>query len=73
MTDLGGGYGPQGDQPWHPGDPGSGIPQQPQPVDQTGGWPQVQPDALGQQQYGQQQYGQQGYPQRQYDYVKHQL
>lgn len=64
MTDLGGGYGPQGDQPWHPGDPGYGIPQQPQPVDQTGGWPQVQPDALGQQQYGQQQYGQQGYPQQ---------
>ncbi|WP_431682086.1 endolytic transglycosylase MltG [Kitasatospora sp. KL5] len=59
MTDQGGGYRPQGDQPWHPGDPGYGIPQQPQPVDQTGSW-QVQPDA-----YGQQQYGQQGYPQQQ--------
>ncbi|MEW1913655.1 endolytic transglycosylase MltG [Kitasatospora sp. NPDC085895] len=58
MTDLGGGYRPQGEQPWHPGDPGYGIPQQPQSADQTGSW-QVQPDAFGQQ------YGQQGYPQQQ--------
>lgn len=77
MTDLGGGYRPQGEQPWHPGDPGYGIPQQPQSADQTGSW-QVQPDAFGQQQYGQQgypqqqqqgwqqqpSYGQQGYPQQ---------
>ncbi|WP_405010390.1 endolytic transglycosylase MltG [Kitasatospora sp. NBC_01539] len=69
MTDPGGGYRPQEDQPWHPGDPGYGIPQQQQqPVDQTGAW-QLQQNAYGQQQYGQQGYpqqpqGQQGYPQQ---------
>ncbi|MFG3226231.1 endolytic transglycosylase MltG [Kitasatospora sp. NPDC048194] len=38
MTDLGRGYGPQG-EPWHPGDPGYGG-QQPVPGQQDGQWQQ---------------------------------
>ncbi|MGW4892794.1 endolytic transglycosylase MltG [Kitasatospora sp. NPDC004240] len=76
MTDLGRGYGPQGSEPWHPGDPGYGG-QQPVPGQQDGQWQQQyqqgqypqgqQQDPYGQQgqQQGmQQQYGQQGYPQQ---------
>ncbi|MEU6237641.1 endolytic transglycosylase MltG [Kitasatospora sp. NPDC047058] len=61
MTDLGRGYGPQGSEPWHPGDPGYGG-QQPVPGQQDGQW-QQQPQQF---QQGQQQYdgGQQGYPQQ---------
>ncbi|MFF2044807.1 endolytic transglycosylase MltG [Kitasatospora sp. NPDC058170] len=73
MTDLGGGYGPQGSEPWHPGDPGYGG-QQPVPGQQDGQWQQHpqqgQYPQPGQQPYGQQmqqQYGgQQGYPQQGY-------
>ncbi|WP_406196482.1 endolytic transglycosylase MltG [Kitasatospora sp. NBC_01560] len=64
MTDLGRGYGPQGSEPWHPGDPGYGG-QQPVPGQQDGQWqqqPQQQPQQMQQQQYGG---GQQGYPQQQ--------
>ncbi|MFE3506086.1 endolytic transglycosylase MltG [Kitasatospora sp. NPDC059160] len=61
MTDLGGGYGPQG-EPWHPGDPGYGG-QQPVPGQQDGQWQQYpQQDQHGQQPYGD---AQQGYPQQQ--------
>ncbi|MFI5531192.1 endolytic transglycosylase MltG [Kitasatospora sp. NPDC051853] len=60
MTDLGGGYQPQGTQPWHPGDPGYGGYAQDQQPGQYG-YPQ-QPQ---QPQYGQQPYPQQGYPQQQ--------
>ncbi|MFI5645953.1 endolytic transglycosylase MltG [Kitasatospora sp. NPDC051705] len=71
MTDLGRGYGPQGSEPWHPGDPGYGG-QQPVPGQQDGQWQQY---PQGQQAYGdaqqgyqqqpmdQQHPGQQGYPQ----------
>ncbi|MER6364628.1 endolytic transglycosylase MltG [Kitasatospora sp. NPDC001527] len=58
MTDLGRGYGPQGSEPWHPGDPGYGG-QQPVPGQQDGQWQQHPQQS--QQQYG----GQQGYPQQQ--------
>ncbi|WP_369184510.1 endolytic transglycosylase MltG [Streptomyces sp. Y1] len=78
MTDLGRGYGPQG-EPWHPGDPGYGG-QQPVPGQQDGQWQQQyqQPQQQGYQQpmapqgqYPQQQapqpmspqMSQQGYPQ----------
>lgn len=63
MTDLGRGYGPQG-EPWHPGDPGYGG-QQPVPGQQDGQWQQQypQPDQHGQQPYGDGQ--QQGYVQHQ--------
>ncbi|OEV38773.1 hypothetical protein HS99_0019060 [Kitasatospora aureofaciens] len=68
MTDLGRGYGPQGEQPWHPGDPGYGG-QQPVPGQQDGQWQQyAQQGQHGQQiQQGQQPYGdvQQGYGQQQ--------
>ncbi|MEV7596252.1 endolytic transglycosylase MltG [Kitasatospora sp. NPDC089797] len=62
MTDLGRGYGPQG-EPWHPGDPGYGG-QQPVPGQQDGQWQQQYPQ---QGQQGQQSYGdvQQGYAQPQ--------
>ncbi|MFJ8624546.1 endolytic transglycosylase MltG [Kitasatospora sp. NPDC093550] len=62
MTDLGGGYGPQG-EPWHPGDPGYDG-RQPVPGQQDGQWQQQYPQ---QGQQGQQPYGdaQQGYPQQQ--------
>ncbi|MER7844758.1 endolytic transglycosylase MltG [Kitasatospora sp. NPDC096077] len=53
MTDLGRGYGPQG-EPWHPGDPGYGG-QQPVPGQQDGQWQQQYPQQQGQQ--GQQPYG----------------
>ncbi|MGA5819274.1 endolytic transglycosylase MltG [Kitasatospora sp. NPDC094028] len=73
MTDLGRGYGPQG-EPWHPGDPGYGG-QQPVPGQQDGQWQQQyqqpqqgyqqQPMAQQQGQYPQQQAPQQGqYPQQ---------
>ncbi|WP_045303837.1 endolytic transglycosylase MltG [Saccharothrix sp. ST-888] len=78
MTDLGGGYQPQGAQPWHPGDPGHGGQGQQQPTveqlrqlagqQQTGAWQQVpQQHQQGQQhqQFAQAQYGQQGFPQQQ--------
>ncbi|MET8704680.1 endolytic transglycosylase MltG [Kitasatospora sp. NPDC004723] len=58
MTDLGRGYGPQGSEPWNPGDPGYGG-QQPVPGSQDGQWQQHPQQS--QQQYG----GQQGYPQQQ--------
>ncbi|MDH6708651.1 UPF0755 protein [Kitasatospora sp. MAA19] len=64
MTDLGRGYGPQGSEPWHPGDPGYGG-QQPVPGQQDGQWQQQYPQ---QGQPVQQPYGdgqQQGYPQQQ--------
>ncbi|MFD8751123.1 endolytic transglycosylase MltG [Kitasatospora sp. NPDC059577] len=62
MTDLGGGYAPQG-EPWHPGDPGYDG-RQPVPGQQDGQWQQQYPQ---QGQHGQQPYGdaQQGYPQQQ--------
>ncbi|MEU3559021.1 endolytic transglycosylase MltG [Kitasatospora sp. NPDC006786] len=62
MTDLGGGYGPQG-EPWHPGDPGYDG-RQPVPGQQDGQWQQQYPQ---QGQAAQQQYGdvQQGYAQQQ--------
>ncbi|WP_316520217.1 endolytic transglycosylase MltG [Kitasatospora brasiliensis] len=68
MTDLGGGYGPQG-EPWHPGDPGHDG-RQPVPGQQDGQWQQQYPQQgqHGQQiQQGQQPYGdvQQGYAQQQ--------
>ncbi|WP_371501419.1 endolytic transglycosylase MltG [Kitasatospora sp. NBC_00374] len=72
MTDLGGGYGPKGDQPWYPGSPGAGG-QQPQPGGQPGAWQQQNPQGdpyarqqgYPQQQGGGQAYGQQqGYPQQ---------
>ncbi|MGK4579721.1 endolytic transglycosylase MltG [Kitasatospora sp. HPMI-4] len=68
MTDLGGGYQPQGAQPWHPGDPGyGGQEQQPMPEQhqQTGAWQQIPQQQQGQQ-FGQAQYVQQGYPQQQF-------
>ncbi|KQV22797.1 MULTISPECIES: endolytic transglycosylase MltG [unclassified Kitasatospora] len=82
MTDLGGGYQPQGTRPWQPGDPGpGGAPgdqwQQPQYAqDQYGGgqqgYPQQPQQSWPQQQpqYGQQPQPQQpGYPQQgQYGY-----
>ncbi|MFJ9842662.1 endolytic transglycosylase MltG [Kitasatospora sp. NPDC101155] len=66
MTDLGRGYGPQG-EPWHPGDPGYGG-QQPVPGQQDGQWQQYpqqvqQPYGDVQQQAYQQQMQQQAYPQ----------
>ncbi|MEV4613690.1 endolytic transglycosylase MltG [Kitasatospora sp. NPDC049258] len=70
MTDLGGGYRPQGEQPWYPGSPGGDGPQ-PQSGGQPGAWQQQHPQGGP---YGQQQgypqggpYGgqQQGYPQQQ--------
>ncbi|MCG6495164.1 endolytic transglycosylase MltG [Kitasatospora sp. A2-31] len=63
MTDLGRGYGPQGSEPWHPGDPGYGG-QQPVPGQQDGQWQQQSQQP--QQQYGggQQGYAQQGYQQQ---------
>lgn len=77
MTDLGGGYNPQG-EPWHPGDPGYDG-RQPVPGQQDGQWQQQypqqgQPYGDGQQGYAQQQMtpqmqqqmmAQQGYPQQQ--------
>ncbi|MET8543489.1 endolytic transglycosylase MltG [Kitasatospora sp. NPDC004799] len=62
MTDLGGGYGPQG-EPWHPGDPGYDG-RHPVPGQQDGQWQQQYPQ---QGQQGQQPYGdvQQGHPQQQ--------
>ncbi|MFF4379712.1 endolytic transglycosylase MltG [Kitasatospora sp. NPDC001547] len=62
MTDLGGGYGPQG-EPWHPGDPGYDG-RQPVPGQQDGQWQQQYPQ---QGQSAQQPYGdvQQGYAQQQ--------
>ncbi|MFF2118297.1 endolytic transglycosylase MltG [Kitasatospora sp. NPDC058184] len=62
MTDLGGGYNPQG-EPWHPGDPGYDG-RQPVPGQQDGQWQQQYPQ---QGQQVQQQYGdvQQGYAQQQ--------
>ncbi|MER5863604.1 endolytic transglycosylase MltG [Kitasatospora sp. NPDC002040] len=88
MTDLGGGYQPQGTQPWQPGDPGQGgVPgeqwQQPQYAqDQYGGgqqgYPQQPqqpwPQQQPQPQYGQPQQPQQpGYPQQgQYGYGQQQ-
>ncbi|WP_406094597.1 endolytic transglycosylase MltG [Kitasatospora purpeofusca] len=64
MTDLGRGYGPQGSEPWHPGDPGYGG-QQPVPGQQDGQW-QQNPQQQQQQQYGDggQGVGQQGYTQQ---------
>ncbi|MFJ8045853.1 endolytic transglycosylase MltG [Kitasatospora sp. NPDC096147] len=77
MTDLGGGYQPQGAQPWQPGDPGydgyaqgqQGYPQQQMPQQvQYGQQPQPQqvqpqqPQQAGGYGYAQ---GQQGYPQQQ--------
>ncbi|MGW4646425.1 endolytic transglycosylase MltG [Kitasatospora sp. NPDC004289] len=65
MTDLGGGYQPQGTQPWHPGDPGYGGYAQGQQPGQQGqqpgqyGYPQ-QPQQPGPYGYPQQQ----GYPQQ---------
>ncbi|WP_329486796.1 endolytic transglycosylase MltG [Kitasatospora sp. NBC_01246] len=57
MTDLGRGYGPQGSEPWHPGDPGYGG-QQPVPGPTDDQWQQPQ-------QYGGQAFvDQQGYPQQ---------
>ncbi|MER7756041.1 endolytic transglycosylase MltG [Kitasatospora sp. NPDC097643] len=78
MTDLGRGYGPQGSEPWHPGDPGYGG-QQPVLGQQDGQWQQhqqysqqgqqgqqvQQPYGEMQQGYPQQSMGQQGYPQQQ--------
>ncbi|MFJ3787427.1 endolytic transglycosylase MltG [Kitasatospora sp. NPDC090091] len=63
MTDLGRGYGPQGSEPWHPGDPGYDG-QQPVPGQQDGQWQQQSQQP--QQQYGggQQGYAQQGYQQQ---------
>ncbi|MFJ9517010.1 endolytic transglycosylase MltG [Kitasatospora sp. NPDC101801] len=67
MTDLGGGYQPQGTRPWQPGDPGPGDQwQQPQYAqDQYGGgqqgFPQQQPQ---QPQYGQPQQPQYVQPQQ---------
>lgn len=81
MTDLGGGYQPQGTQPWHPGDPGQGAPgnqwQQPQfAQDQYGygqqpqqGWPQQDPYGQPQQPVYPQQ-DQYGYGQQQPQYVQ---
>ncbi|MFD9123751.1 endolytic transglycosylase MltG [Kitasatospora sp. NPDC059571] len=67
MSDLGGGYRPQGDQPWYPGDPGYDGTQQPeQHVDRTGSWQVPQGRFAQQQQYGQQGYPQQGYQQQGY-------
>ncbi|MER8184344.1 endolytic transglycosylase MltG [Kitasatospora sp. NPDC094015] len=77
MTDQGGGYRPQGEQPWYPGSPGGDG--QPHPGGQPGAWQQQPPQGgpYGQQQgypqggpYGQQQgypqqQPQQGYPQQQ--------
>ncbi|MEV7185076.1 endolytic transglycosylase MltG [Kitasatospora sp. NPDC093102] len=62
MTDLGGGYGPQG-EPWHPGDPGYDG-RQPVPGQQDGQWQQHYPQQgqAAQQPYGD---GQQGYAQQQ--------
>ncbi|MER7767619.1 endolytic transglycosylase MltG [Kitasatospora sp. NPDC096140] len=67
MTDLGGGYAPQG-EPWHPGDPGYDG-RQPVPGQQDGQWQQYpqqgqhgQPGQQVQQPYGD---VQQGYPQQQ--------
>ncbi|MFE7532020.1 endolytic transglycosylase MltG [Kitasatospora sp. NPDC057542] len=62
MTDLGGGYNPQG-EPWHPGDPGYDG-RQPVPGQQDGQWQQQYPQ---QGQAAQQPYGdvQQGYAQQQ--------
>ncbi|MEU3569310.1 endolytic transglycosylase MltG [Kitasatospora sp. NPDC036755] len=62
MTDLGGGYNPQG-EPWHPGDPGYDG-RQPVPGQQDGQWQQQYPQ---QGQAVQQPYGdvQQGYAQQQ--------
>ncbi|MFF2748295.1 endolytic transglycosylase MltG [Kitasatospora sp. NPDC058048] len=63
MTDLGGGYGPQG-EPWHPGDPGYDG-RQPVPGQQDGQWQQQYPQqgqAAQQQPYGD---VQQGYAQQQ--------
>ncbi|MFJ7908559.1 endolytic transglycosylase MltG [Kitasatospora sp. NPDC096204] len=62
MTDLGGGYNPQG-EPWHPGDPGYDG-RQPVPGQQDGQWQQQYPQ---QGQPVQQPYGdvQQGYAQQQ--------
>ncbi|MFI2609014.1 endolytic transglycosylase MltG [Kitasatospora sp. NPDC018619] len=63
MTDLGGGYNPQG-EPWHPGDPGYDG-RQPVPGPQDGQWQQQYPQQG--QPVRQQPYGdvQQGYPQQQ--------
>ncbi|WP_107054468.1 endolytic transglycosylase MltG [Streptomyces sp. NRRL S-350] len=65
MTDLGGGYGPQG-EPWHPGDPGYDG-RQPVPGQQDGQWQQQYPQQGQQVQQVQQPYGdgQQGYAQQQ--------
>ncbi|MFJ1705231.1 endolytic transglycosylase MltG [Kitasatospora sp. NPDC088346] len=62
MTDLGGGYGPQGDQRWYPGTPGTGG-QQPQSGGQPGTWQQQNPQGGPYGQQGQAQ--QQGWPQQQ--------
>ncbi|MFD4658041.1 endolytic transglycosylase MltG [Kitasatospora sp. NPDC058444] len=62
MTDLGGGYGPQG-EPWHPGDPGYDG-RQPVPGQHDGQWQQQYPQqgqAAPQQPYGD---VQQGYAQQ---------
>ncbi|MFJ9696050.1 endolytic transglycosylase MltG [Kitasatospora sp. NPDC101183] len=61
MTEVGRGYGPQG-EPWHPGDAGYGG-QQPVPGQQDGQWQQQYPQ---QGQYPQQQMPQQPVPQGQY-------
>ncbi|MDH6130168.1 endolytic transglycosylase MltG [Kitasatospora sp. GP82] len=66
MSDPGGGYQPQGAQPWHPGDPGYGGQQQStaeQHQQQVGAWQQAQ--QIQGQQFVQAQYGQQGHPQQQ--------
>ncbi|AUG75967.1 hypothetical protein CFP65_1050 [Kitasatospora sp. MMS16-BH015] len=52
MSDLGGGYNPQGSQPWHPGDPGYGGTPEEQAAAQQAAWQQ-------QNQYAQDPYGQQ--------------
>ncbi|MFH9350937.1 endolytic transglycosylase MltG [Kitasatospora sp. NPDC017646] len=65
MTDLGRGYGPQGEQPWHPGDPGYGG-RQPVPGQQDGQWQQYpQQGQHGQQIQQPYQDVQQGYAQQQ--------
>ncbi|MEE1782316.1 endolytic transglycosylase MltG [Streptomyces sp. SP17BM10] len=52
MTDLGRGYGPQGAEPWHPGDPAYGG-------QQDGQWQQTAQQHMGQQGYPQQEQYQQ--------------
>ncbi len=66
MTDLGGGYGPQGSRPWHPGDPGYADAPDETAQPHPDSWQQQQQMQQAQQQgqYVQNPYGQQQQPQQ---------